>query len=194
MFNILFMFAIWIVFWCIVPSNFWVHNSDLLYYMDKFSFCYFVFLQKGSTLMSLNGKTPSEACGITIQGDDKWKTLIQRASLWFFLQSMICYLLDYLGGFVDYYPCLPLDNAPPTAVPSPTKIMKREIYTSDCGLTFGIIKPGGKCIKCGWNSHLISDGFEITRILLVNHGSHHNDTIVTVQRKMNQSLDDIREA
>ena len=52
---------------------------------------------------------------------------------------MICYLLDYLGGFVDYYPCLPLDNAPPTAVPSPTKIMKREIYTSDCGLTFGII-------------------------------------------------------
>ena len=31
--------------------------------------------------MALDGKTPSEACGITIQGDDKWKTLIQRASL-----------------------------------------------------------------------------------------------------------------
>ncbi len=31
--------------------------------------------------MSLDGKTPSEACGITIQGDDKWKTLIQRASM-----------------------------------------------------------------------------------------------------------------
>jgi putative transposase len=31
--------------------------------------------------MSLDGKTPSEACGITIKGDDKWKTLIQRASL-----------------------------------------------------------------------------------------------------------------
>ena len=31
--------------------------------------------------MGLDGKTPSEACGITIQGDDKWKTLIQRASL-----------------------------------------------------------------------------------------------------------------
>ena len=30
--------------------------------------------------MSLDGKTPSEACGITIQGDDKWKTLIQNAS------------------------------------------------------------------------------------------------------------------
>ena len=31
--------------------------------------------------MALDGKTPSEACGITIQGEDKWKTLIQRASL-----------------------------------------------------------------------------------------------------------------
>lgn len=30
--------------------------------------------------MSLDGKTPSEACCITIQGDDKWKTLIQNAS------------------------------------------------------------------------------------------------------------------
>jgi hypothetical protein len=28
-----------------------------------------------------DNKTPAEACGITIQGDDKWKTLIQRASL-----------------------------------------------------------------------------------------------------------------
>ena len=27
--------------------------------------------------MSLNGKTPSEACGITIQGDNKWQALIQ---------------------------------------------------------------------------------------------------------------------
>lgn len=31
--------------------------------------------------MGLNGKTPAEACGITVQGDDKWKTLIERASL-----------------------------------------------------------------------------------------------------------------
>jgi len=28
----------------------------------------------------LNGKTPSEACGITIEGKNKWKTLIQNAS------------------------------------------------------------------------------------------------------------------
>ena len=29
---------------------------------------------------ALNGKTPSEACGITIEGQNKWKTLIQNAS------------------------------------------------------------------------------------------------------------------
>jgi transposase-like protein len=29
---------------------------------------------------SLDGKTPSEACGITIEGQNKWKTLIQNAS------------------------------------------------------------------------------------------------------------------
>jgi hypothetical protein len=30
---------------------------------------------------ALNGKTPSEACGITIKGKNKWKTLIQNASI-----------------------------------------------------------------------------------------------------------------
>jgi putative transposase len=29
---------------------------------------------------AIGGKTPAEACGITIQGQDKWKTLIQNAS------------------------------------------------------------------------------------------------------------------
>jgi hypothetical protein len=50
-----------------------------------------------------------------------------------------------------------------------------------------IIKPGGKVIKFGWNSGRIK-GFEITRILLVVHGGHHNDTIVTVQTKQNGNL------
>jgi hypothetical protein len=30
--------------------------------------------------MALDGKTPSEACGITIEGKNKWITLIQNAS------------------------------------------------------------------------------------------------------------------
>jgi hypothetical protein len=29
---------------------------------------------------ALNGKTPSEACGIKVEGENKWKTLIQNAS------------------------------------------------------------------------------------------------------------------
>lgn len=30
--------------------------------------------------MGLEGKTPAQACGIEIEGDNKWKTLIQNAS------------------------------------------------------------------------------------------------------------------
>jgi len=30
---------------------------------------------------SLNGKTPAQACGIEVQGIDKWHTLIQNATL-----------------------------------------------------------------------------------------------------------------
>jgi putative transposase len=29
---------------------------------------------------ALNGKTPAEACGIKIEGENEWKTLIQNAS------------------------------------------------------------------------------------------------------------------
>jgi len=31
--------------------------------------------------MGLDGKTPAEACGIEIQGENKWKTLIQNAKM-----------------------------------------------------------------------------------------------------------------
>lgn len=30
--------------------------------------------------MALDGKTPSEVCGIHIKGDNKWATIIQNAS------------------------------------------------------------------------------------------------------------------
>lgn len=48
-----------------------------------------------------------------------------------------------------------------------------------------IVKTGGKVISFGWNSGGIGKylGFEITRILLVYHGGHHNDTICTVEVK-----------
>ena len=44
----------------------------------------------------------------------------------------------------------------------------------------------GICITCGWNSGGIGKkyGFEIEEILLVPHGGWHNDTIVTVERRI----------
>ena len=48
-----------------------------------------------------------------------------------------------------------------------------------------IVKPKGKVISFGWNSGGIgkTNGFIITRILLVAHGGWHNDTICTVEVK-----------
>lgn len=48
-----------------------------------------------------------------------------------------------------------------------------------------IVRSGGIVISCGWNSTGIGKkyGFEIIEILLVAHGSQHNDTIVTVEQK-----------
>lgn len=49
-----------------------------------------------------------------------------------------------------------------------------------------IVKKGGKVITCSWNSGGIGKkyGFEIIEILLVSHGSWHNDTIVVVEEKV----------
>lgn len=49
-----------------------------------------------------------------------------------------------------------------------------------------IVKLNGIVISCGWNSGGIGKtlGFELEEILLVPHGGNHNDTIVTVERKI----------
>ena len=49
-----------------------------------------------------------------------------------------------------------------------------------------ILKVGGVAISLGWNSNGlgIKRGFDIEEILLVAHGSNHNDTIATVERKI----------
>lgn len=53
-----------------------------------------------------------------------------------------------------------------------------------------IVKPGGKVICFGWNSMGVGmkRGFEMTRILLVPHGGSRNDTICTVERKLEVEL------
>lgn len=49
-----------------------------------------------------------------------------------------------------------------------------------------VIKAGGHCISFGWNSNGLGKkrGFEIEGIVLIPHGGHHNDTIVTIERKL----------
>jgi hypothetical protein len=47
------------------------------------------------------------------------------------------------------------------------------------------IEPGGYAISFGWNTNGFGPnrGFEPIEILIVAHAQHHNDTLVTVERK-----------
>lgn len=51
------------------------------------------------------------------------------------------------------------------------------------------IKPNGYCISFGWNSNGLGmkRGFNIEEILLVAHGGHHNDTIITIEKRFLES-------
>jgi len=53
-----------------------------------------------------------------------------------------------------------------------------------------LIVPGGIGISFGWNSIGLgkTHGWQIIEILLVCHGRAHNDTIVTVDRKVQSNL------
>ena len=52
------------------------------------------------------------------------------------------------------------------------------------------IKVGGYAISFGWNSNGFGkkNGFQIVEILLVAHGAAHNDTICTVEKKVQSKL------
>jgi hypothetical protein len=52
------------------------------------------------------------------------------------------------------------------------------------------IKQKGLVICCGWSSGGFGKtrGFELIEVLLVPHGGAHNDTIVTVERKLSDHL------
>ena len=54
-------------------------------------------------------------------------------------------------------------------------------------LTASRVQLGGIVICFGWNSMGLGKnrGFELIEVLLVPHGGAHNDTIVTVERKIN---------
>jgi len=60
-------------------------------------------------------------------------------------------------------------------------------YWSECKNEIRrIVKPRGLVVCCGWSSMGLGKnrGFEMIEILLVPHGGSRNDTIVTVERKI----------
>ncbi len=60
------------------------------------------------------------------------------------------------------------------------------LYAECKALATPLLKHGGIAITCGWNSGGFGTtrGFELEHVLLVPHGAAHNDTIVTVERKV----------
>ena len=56
--------------------------------------------------------------------------------------------------------------------------------------TYNKIKIGGYAITCGWNSYGWGKrfGFEPVELLIVCHSSAHNDTMVLVERKVQEVL------
>lgn len=104
------------------------------------------------------------------------------------------YALDYLGrgndGFQDGVILNP-----------PTSFRQAEHYIKRFGLKWDgttrwwadlkneaarITKEGGKVVTISWDSTGlgVSRGFFLERVLMVNHGGHWHDTIVTVERKV----------
>lgn len=50
-----------------------------------------------------------------------------------------------------------------------------------------VTKTGGHCISFGWNTVGMGKGrgFEIVEILIVSHGGNRNDTLCTVEKRLN---------
>lgn len=51
-----------------------------------------------------------------------------------------------------------------------------------------LLAVGGLAISCGWNSCGFGRAYELVELLLVAHGGAHNDTIVTIERKVAGAL------
>ena len=74
------------------------------------------------------------------------------------------------------------------------KFENNEQLDASFGKVKDILAPklviGGLALCFGWNSNGfgINRGFEMVEILLVPHGGHHYDTIVTVERKLQSAM------
>ena len=66
---------------------------------------------------------------------------------------------------------------------------KQNYWSNQKNIISNIVKPNGYVISFGYDTNGIGKkrGFEIIEILLVAHGGGHNDTLCTVERKINQT-------
>ena len=66
-------------------------------------------------------------------------------------------------------------------------------YNRTMDLIYKKIKVGGIAISFGWNTNGFGKkrGFKIIEILLVPHGGHHNDTLCTVEQKIQNTLSEV---
>ena len=105
--------------------------------------------------------------------------------------------LEFLQQFADESVDGVLFDPPysPRQISECYKQVGREVHMKDTQSSFygdrkkeiaRIVRPNGIVISCGWNSGGIGKtlGFELLEILLVPHGGAHNDTIVTVEKKI----------
>ena len=105
--------------------------------------------------------------------------------------------LDFLKKFEDNSVDVVLYDPPysPNQVKVCYEQLERTVTASDVRADYWtkfkreiarIIKPGGHCITCMWNTNGIGKCLGMTQeeILVVAHGGMHNDTLCTVERKL----------
>lgn len=127
------------------------------------------------------------------------KLLDEEFGTWDFIDP---FPFPYKIDALEYLKSLPSNSVKKLAFDPPySQRQLREMYDS-IGLSLDEMNNGywsklkieisrimmneGKVISFGWNSSGIGKqrGFDITRILIVCHGSQHNDTICTVDKKI----------
>ena len=71
---------------------------------------------------------------------------------------------------------------------SSTDTQNAKLYKECKDKLMKLLKKDGIAITFGWNSNGFGKnrGFEMQEILLVQHGAAHNDTIVTVEKRINE--------
>lgn len=108
-----------------------------------------------------------------------------------FLRMLLCQGEKFDGVFFD--PPYSLTQLKECYENVGVKIMQDETNffpSKERKLAAQLIKNGGYAICCGWSTQGIGKkyGFKLIEILLVCHGRGHNDTIITVEQKLQSSL------